>query len=99
MTAPRLRFKLRTLMLGVAPVAVALWVGLLVRRGATYQAISTQHALEAASLETCVGYADPEGIVRKRVHYHARLRDKYLQASRRPWLNLDEDPAIPDYPE
>src|SRR3954453_17338726 len=96
MKAPRLRFKLHTLMLAVVAVAVALWVGLLVRRGAIYRTISTQHAFEAADLETCVGYADPEGIVRKRVRYHARLRDKYLRASRRPWLILDDDPPIPD---
>jgi hypothetical protein len=93
------RFRLRTLMRGVVLVAIALWVGLLARRSATHRAISVQHALEAASLEDCVGYAEPGGIVRTRADHHARLRDKYLRASRRPWLNLDDDPPIPDYPE
>ena len=91
------RFHLCTLMLGVVLVAVALWVGLLARRSVRYQAISVQHALEAASLEDCAGYPEPGGIVRRRADHHARLRDKYLRGSRRPWLILDDDPSIPDY--
>ena len=97
MKAPR--FRVRTLMLGVVLVAIAVWVGLLARRSATYRAISVQHALEAASLEDCMGYPEPGDIVRRRADYHARLRDKYLQASRRPWLILDDDQPVPDYPE
>ncbi len=46
-----------------------------------------------------MGYPEPGGIVRRRADHHARLRDKYLQASMRPWLILDDDPPIPDYPE
>jgi hypothetical protein len=90
------RFRLRTLMLGIVLVAVALWVGLLARRSAAYRAISVKHAWEAASLVDCVGYPEPGGIVRRRADHHARLRDKYLRASRRPWLILDDDPPIPD---
>ncbi len=95
------RFRLRTLMLGVVLLAVALGVGQLARRSAAYRAISVQHALEASSLETAVGYThpelDPDGVVPRRVEWHAQLRDKYLRASRRPWLILDDDPPIPDY--
>jgi hypothetical protein len=86
-------------MFGVVLVAVALWVGLLARRSATYEAISVRHALEVASLEGCVGYAEPGGIVRRRADYHGRLRDKYLRAARHPWLIVDKDPPIPDCPE
>jgi hypothetical protein len=90
--------RLRTLMLAVAALALALWAGLMASRSATYCDIAARHAAEAASLEDCAGYAEPGGIVRRRADHHARLRDKYLRASRRPWLILDDDPPVPDYP-
>jgi hypothetical protein len=90
--------RLRTLMLAVAALALTLWAGLMVLRSATYCDIAARHAAEAASLENCSGYAEPGGIVRRRAGHQARLRDKYLQASRQPWLILDDDPLVPDSP-
>lgn len=87
-------------MLTVAALALALWVGLMAWRSGIYRAIAARHAAEAASLERAEGYPDPgpDNIVRLRADHHARLRDKYFRAARRPWLRLDEDPPIPDYP-
>jgi hypothetical protein len=70
-------FRLRTLMLVVVLVAVALWVGLLARRSAAYRAISVQHALEASSLEDADGYVHrdlyPDDVVPRRVEWHVQL--------------------------
>jgi hypothetical protein len=90
--------RLRTLMLAVAALALALWVGLMQWRSAVYRITAEVHATEADSLEDAAGYADPgpDNLVRLRAEHHARLRDKYFRAARRAWLSLDDDPPIPD---
>jgi hypothetical protein len=89
MRLPRPRFTVRRLMVAVAIIAVATYTGLVVWRIVTYSVRADAHARHLNS-----GHSfkyDSTDLIR----WHERMRFKYENAARNPWLPVGPDPPEP----
>lgn len=98
---PLPRFRLRTLIIAVAVVAVLLGGFALYRRSVGFAALAEAHDVMARNSWTRGSFMGPGGAI-GHVEYptpltdhHTRLRDKYRRAASRPWLPVPPDPPPP----
>jgi len=95
------RFRLRTLMVAVAVVAVMSGVGVrLGNRSLRFRNLADHHGLEETR-HVGRGYLPGPETVHIEVstpksEHHARLREKYRRAAARPWLPVPLDPPEPE---
>lgn len=92
---PRGRFRLRTLMIAVAVVALLAFGVTLIRNARRYRRTAVHHAIVSRIIEIEAGRA-PTQSDRERAAYHSKLNDKYEHAASRPWLPLPPDPPPPE---
>ena len=106
---PRLRFKLRWLMVAVAVVALGVW-GVRMRRASSayreraefYRYLLTTPRnnpppAEGASVaEQSLDIATEVARARRLMHYCEVMQAKYERAARRPWIPVEPDPPEPE---
>jgi hypothetical protein len=89
MRLPRPRYTVRRLMVAVAIIAVATYAGIVVWRIETYAMRADAHARHLNS-----GHSfeyDSTDLIQ----WHERMRLKYENAARNPWLPIAPDPPEP----
>jgi hypothetical protein len=98
MTLPRPRFTVLRLMLVVAIVAVVLgarsWYE---GRSARFREMARRYSkswLENADI--VVGDRESDETQARRSEHHRAMWEKYLRASRQPWLPVEPDPPEPE---
>jgi hypothetical protein len=102
------RFRVRTLMVAVAAIAVGLgslfWLS---KRRDEFLKLAAQHSSEAGRLEWELvakeqGWGDRGSDARARafdaIHWNGRMAAKYTHAANRPWLSVPLDPPPPQPP-
>jgi hypothetical protein len=91
------RYQLRTLLILVAILAVAIGTATEVsRRRDRYLRLAEQHRRATEmEIDPTTSPADQEAMMR-RSDRHARLAERYLQASNRPWMVVAPDPVGPE---
>jgi hypothetical protein len=96
------RFRLATMMAGVAVLAFALTCLAFVRRRETFRERFRYHASEQlkaqwahlGAMNTPGSQPEADRLLRM-LHYHDALRQKYHDAMSRPWLSVAPDPPEP----
>jgi hypothetical protein len=96
---------IRVLMAVVAIAALAMAMGVMVKRSNEFRALAED---QAESEQMSLAYADegrgetgdPQRVARgeQMAAYHQKLRIKYERAARYPWLAVEPDPPVPDPP-
>ena len=101
------RFRLRSMMILVAVLALSLSAAVLWRRREHYRRLAEAYALTEMVLRVDSNMARgsaafplldlSESMDRnaRQADYYARLRRKYERAARRPWLPVEADPPEP----
>jgi hypothetical protein len=90
---------------------VAIWIGFALSRSIHRRMLAAEHGskcryyadsaltIEHGLIGKTLSPVVAERLIadgRNRAHYHARLREKYLQATLRPWESVPLDPPPPD---
>ncbi len=108
MRPPRVRFKMRSMMVIVAVVALSIWAKFQVNARRTYFSQLVTHYYEKKYAFSTFAYSGPGGaIMKERLKadevrrakasvYYSNLIEKYERASRYPWLPVDPDPPKPE---
>ena len=108
MRPPRVRFKMTSMMVIVAVVALSIWATLQVNARRTYFSQLVTHYREKKYAAESYVYSGPGGeIMKKRLKadevrrtkaslYYAKLIENYERASRYPWLPVDPNPPKPE---
>lgn len=89
------RWRLRTLLIAVAALALILGLAAILRtRRERLAALSHQHSVEANRLENLLegDVADREALLRQ-VHWHDSVAHRFRRASERPWTSFVADPG------
>lgn len=89
MRLPRPRFTVLQLMVAVAIIAVATYMGMMVWRIETYAMRADAHARHLNS--GCFFLYDSTDLIQ----WHERMRLKYENAAHNPWLPVGPDPPEP----
>jgi len=107
MRLPRFGFRLtvRRLMVAVAIVAVGIGIGAEgERRRERFTRLARQHSVVRDEMHKFLVIAPPSGsleffgdrrAISELVGYHGRLKAKYEEAARHPWLPVEPDPPEP----
>ncbi len=111
MPLPRVRFTVRRLMVAVAVVGLALWLGKGLIRHWRYRSLAAAYATKE-SLARRLSTGDvtatsstlfatrpgeqPVTSVMANRDYYAAMREKYERAARSPWLPVAPDPPEPE---
>jgi hypothetical protein len=96
------RFRIRTLMIAVAVVAISLCVEVVRRRQEKYRCLALRHEILEELLKHGHHYgegypsSDYLEVRRRLAKYHAQMKTKYVQAARYPWLSVPPDPPPPE---
>jgi hypothetical protein len=97
MKPPRVRFTIRSMMAATVVVAV---VAALTARASHLKAVAKNHDSrtgEVVEVWACGPTSSRHSKEpSRRAVYHAKMRDKYLQAASRPWLPVAPDPPEPE---
>jgi len=96
------RFRLRTLLMVVAVLALVMAVSTAIaRRSVALAQLAKFHGSRAELALACRLYRDASGrtclarVLTPRFDYHSSLRRKYEYAASRPWLPVPPDPPPP----
>ncbi len=89
MRLPRPRYSVRWLMIAVAIIAVATYMGMVAWRFATYAVRADAHARHLNSGRSFK--YDSSDLIQ----WHEQMRLKYQNAARNPWLPVGPDPPEP----
>ena len=102
----RPRLKLPHVMALVAILALAIWLGVMLKRSHDFRVLAAEQA-EAEQLS--MAYADEargmngdeQRVARgeQMAAYHRALKEKYDRAAGRPWLSVEPDPPEPEPPQ
>jgi hypothetical protein len=109
MRFPRVRFRVRTMMVAVAVVSAIFFTSDMWSRSAEYQTQANWHA--AQEFRFSPSYDDSKYIgfppspplsPGRKAHLwklHARMKDKYARAAHRPWAYVEPDPPLSEFME
>ena len=89
------RFRLRSLLIAVAVVAIGMGALALWRRSVSLKRQAMHHALRGIVLEAEAGSGPDAARWHRRADWHYQMSRKYLAASSRPWLPVEPDPPEP----
>ena len=107
MRLPRFSFRLTVRRLMVAVAIVAVVIGIVTeldRRRERYTRLARQHSVVRDELHKFLVVVPPSGsleffgdrrAIAELVGYHGRLKAKYEEAARHPWLPVEPDPPEP----
>jgi hypothetical protein len=109
MRLPRVRFKVRRMMIAVAVVAMVTGMYGLARRSTIYESKARLNAdREVLSRDLMASFANPDrpevveicrqeyAVNLARAEHEGRLKLKYLHAARYPWHPVEPDPPEPE---
>jgi hypothetical protein len=97
MKLPRVRFTIWSMMAAIVVFAVAAALAAQASRLKTIAKFHESRTGEVVEVWACGPSSSSHRIEPSaRAVYHAKMRDKYLGAARRPWLPVTPDPPEPE---
>ncbi len=93
MRLPRMTTRRWMIVVAVVAVGCAAVASLVERRRERFARIAERHV--SVFLTPITRFPDPERRSAKRLDWHSKMADKYLHATRYPWLPLAPDPPKP----
>lgn len=96
MRLPRLRITVGWMMGIVAILSVIFALLGLWSRADRYATIMVRHDAALPALVASKKANPNDQAIARKVEWHIRMRDKYLQAASRPWLPVAPDPPEPE---